>query len=245
MPPSGLKNEGLALPPMEPDRLVELARLADVGRLAASVAHEIGTPLASISLRAESLARSAQDPRLQAVESFKNFPRYLKSIEEEVLRCKEILGRLMEFARPPSAETRPVDLNALAERAGQLLRHEMMRRRVSLDSRLEPDLPHPEGREGSLAQAVLALLLNAVGASAEGGAVTLETARQGQEAVSVRVTDQGAGMPDEGQGLGLAICRLVALAHGGDVGVESEPGAGNRLALRLPIRRPAAPPPTR
>ena len=241
MPRGGRENDGDAGSIDERERQLRLARLADIGRLAASVAHEISTPLASITLRAESLARGAQDPRLQAVESFKNFPRYLKSIAEEALRCKEILARLMDFARTPTEQMRPVDLNVLAERAGQLLRHEMMRRRVSLEFRPDPDLPHLDAREGSLGQAILALLLNALDASAEGGKVTLDTGRQGQDAVRVQVTDQGTG---SAEGLSLTVCRTVASAHGGDTIVESEPGRGTRVALILPLRRPEAAPST-
>lgn len=240
MPQGGRGSNGRTSPE-EMERLVQLARLADIGRLAASVAHEISTPLASITLRAESLARGAQDPQLQAVQSFKNFPRYLKSIAEEALRCKEILARLVDFARPPAEEMRPVDLNVLAERAGQLLRHEMMRRRVSLEFRPDPDLPHLDAREGSLGQAILALLLNALDASAEGGKVTLDTGRHGQDAVRVQVTDQGTGSPE---GLSLTVCRAVASAHGGDTIVEREPGRGSRVALILPLQRPEARPST-
>jgi signal transduction histidine kinase len=217
------------------ERLLPLSRLADIGRLAASVAHEISTPLASITLRAESLARSAQDPRLQAIESFKNFPRYLKSIEEEALRCKEILARLMDFARAPAEEPKSVDLNALAERAGQLMRHEMMRRRVSLDFRPQPDLPRPEGWEGRIGQAVLALLLCALDGAAEGGTVTLETSARGPDAAGVRVGPVGAGGSLEET---LSVCRAVAATHGGDASLESDPG-GTRIALVLPLRRPA------
>ena len=79
-------------------RLQQAARLADIGQLAAGVAHEINTPLASIALRAESLLRSAQDPALTPVEAFQNFPRYLKTIEEETFRCKKIIRALLEFS---------------------------------------------------------------------------------------------------------------------------------------------------
>lgn len=240
-------------PKGELERLVHLARLADLGRLAASVAHEISTPLASITLRAESLVRSAQDPALQAIEAFKNFPRYLKSITEEALRCKEILTRLQDFARPPGEEARPVDLNGLADRAAQLLHHEMMRHRVALEFHPAPDLPQLVGWERSLGQAILALLVNAMERSPEGGKVTLVTARKAVGLVSVSVKDDGPGVapehrerifdpffstkaPGTGAGLGLTICRRVAATHGGEVTVESEPGQGSRFVLSLAVR---------
>src|SRR5439155_25003300 len=80
------------------ERLQQASRLADIGQLAAGVAHEINTPLASIALRAESLLKVASDARLQAIDSFKNFPRYLKTIDEEIFRCKKIISALLEFS---------------------------------------------------------------------------------------------------------------------------------------------------
>src|SRR5687768_8010003 len=81
------------------ERMQRANRLADIGQLAAGIAHEINTPLASIALRVESLTKSAADPQLLAVDSFKNFPRYLKTIDEEISRCKKIIGALLEFSR--------------------------------------------------------------------------------------------------------------------------------------------------
>jgi two-component system NtrC family sensor kinase len=246
----------------EQQRLLEQAsRLADVGQLAAGVAHEINTPLASIALRAESLLAAAADPGLAGLPAFRNFPRYLKTIDEEVYRCKKIIGALLEFSRSRKPEVRDADLNALAETAAELVRHPMRLKQVELKLDLDPALPDVRADDGQLRQVLLALLLNALDATAAGGHVRLAT-RGGPEAVALTVEDDGAGIPPElldkvftpffttkpvgrGTGLGLAICHGIVEAHGGEIRIESEPGRGTRVGVTLPRRPPAGRPAAR
>jgi signal transduction histidine kinase len=239
------------------ERLLQAVRLADVGQLAAGVAHEINTPLASMALRAESLLQSAQDPRLLAIESFKNFPRYLKTIDEEVFRCKKIIGALLEFSRSRKPEVRITDLNALAERATELVDHQMRLKQVTLSLLLEPNLRRIEADDGQIRQVLIALLMNALDATSAGGHVVVETREDSEQSVSLSVTDDGAGIPTEnlpkifspffttkpigqGTGLGLAVCHGIVAAHGGEMRVESEVGRGTRFAMILPTSRKQA-----
>jgi two-component system, NtrC family, sensor kinase len=234
------------------ERLQQASRLADIGQLAAGVAHEINTPLASIALRAESLLKIVDDPRLQAVESFKNFPRYLKTIDDEIFRCKKIIGALLEFSRVRRPETRITDLNALAEKATDLVGHQMMLKQVTLSLKLDADLPHIRADDGQLRQALIALLMNALDATPPGGHVDVETRRDGADTVVLTVADDGSGISPEnldkifnpffttkpvgqGTGLGLAICHGIVASHGGEIRVDSEIGRGTRLSLVLPV----------
>jgi two-component system NtrC family sensor kinase len=236
---------------LEQEQALLAARLADVGRLAAGVAHEINTPLASIALRAESLLKSAEDPRLQAIESFKNFPRYLKSIDEETFRCKKIIGALLEFSSSRKRDAHDVDLNLLAERAADLLGHQMKLKQVALALELAPELPPVPADDGQLRQVLVALLINALDATPAGGHVAIKTQRDG-ERVILAVSDDGAGIPEDvrdriftpffttkplgkGTGLGLAICHGIVSAHGGEIRVESEVGHGTRVSVALPL----------
>jgi PAS domain S-box-containing protein len=237
------------------ERLLQASRLTDIGQLAAGVAHEINTPLASIALRAESLLRAAQDPRLQEIDSFRNFPRYLKTIDEEIFRCKKIIGALLEFSRRRPPEVRDTDLNALAEKAADLVGHELKLKQISLALRLEPELPRIRADDDQLRQAMLALLMNAGDATPAGGRIEVETRRSGEAAVTFSVSDTGTGIPREnldrifspffttkpvgqGTGLGLALCHGIVTAHGGEIRVESEPDKGSRFSLVLPVHGP-------
>jgi signal transduction histidine kinase len=240
------------------DRMLRTSRLADIGQLAAGVAHEINTPLASIALRAESLLKSSQDPRLQAVEGFEKFPRYLKTIDEEIFRCKKIIGSLLDFSRVRKPEVRETDLNALAVAAADLVRHQMKLKQVALDVKVDPSLPHIPADDGQLRQALLALLMNALDATPAGGRVEVETRREDPDRVTLSVRDTGSGIRAEhrdkifspffttkpvgpGTGLGLAICHGIVASHGGEIRVESEVDKGTCLTLVLPRSAAAAP----
>jgi two-component system, NtrC family, sensor kinase len=233
------------------ERLQQASRLADVGQLAAGVAHEINTPLASIALRAEALLRQVDDPGLAAQPAFEKFPRYLRAVDEEIFRCKKIIGALLDFSRSRPPEVRSTDLNALCENAADLLGHQMRLKQVRLDLRLEPDLPRLQADEGQLRQVLVALLMNALDASTASGAVRVETAREG-DAVRLLVADDGAGIspenldkvftpffttkpPGRGTGLGLAVCHGVVTAHGGKIELTSEVGRGTRVSVLLPV----------
>ena len=233
------------------ERMQRSGRLADIGQLAAGIAHEINTPLASIALRAESLMKSAADPRLVAVESFKNFPRYLKTIDEEIFRCKKIIAALLDFSRARRPEVRDTDLNQLAEKAADLVGHQIKLKQVGLSLELDPALPHVTADDGQMRQALLALLINALDATASGGQIKLSTARAEKGMVALTVSDTGAGIPPDhldkiftpffttkpvgqGTGLGLSACHGIVAAHGGEMRVESAVDRGTRMTMLLP-----------
>ncbi len=238
------------------ERMQRSGRLADVGQLAAGIAHEINTPLASIALRAESLLKAAEDPRLLAVETFKNFPRYLKTIDEEIFRCKKIISALLDFSRARRPEVRDTDLNQLAEKAADLVGHQIKLKQVGLSLELDPALPHVTADDGQIRQALLALLINALDATASGGQIKVSTARGEKGMVALTVSDTGTGIPAEhldkvftpffttkpvgqGTGLGLSACHGIVTAHGGEIRVDSEVGRGTRMTLLLPAARRA------
>ena len=237
------------------DRMQQALRLADLGRLAGGMAHEINTPLASIALRAESLLRQAEDPRLKAIDSFRNFPRYLQAIDEEIFRCKKIISAVLEFSRARAPETRATDLNAMARGVADLAGAQMRVKQVRLTLDFDGALPEVQADESQLRQALLALLTNALDASSPGGTITIETRSTPEGGAALAVQDEGTGITaadreklfspffttkpvGQGTGLGLAICHGIVRSHGGDIRVESEPGRGARFTLRLPPPAP-------
>jgi signal transduction histidine kinase len=226
------------------ERMVEAARLAAVGRLLPSLAHQLSTPLASIALRAESLGK-AHDADVAPSDRVE---RYLQAIVTDTGRCKELLGLMRDFARPSGEGREPVDLNAVCRGAARLVLHEAMRRQVEVQLGLTEDLPPVVGLETDLRGAVLGMVLNAIDASPAGGRVTVET-RSPAGRVAVSVSDEGEGIAESdrprlfepffstrprGLGLSLMACRVVAEAHGGSVEVDTPPGRGSRFTLRLP-----------
>ncbi len=242
----------------EQQQRLELShRLADVGRLAAGVAHEINTPLASIALRAESLLRRVHEESLRSVPAFEPFPRYLETIEQEAFRCKRIIGSLLDFARPRQPAIAPAQVNAIVETAVALVGDQARVKRVALLTQTDASLPLVPLDGTQVREALVALLLNALDASSAGGEVSVETSRDGADHLRIAVRDQGEGiapenldkvfvpffttrLPGQGVGLGLSICDGIVRGHGGEMTIESSQGVGTLVTVRLPLRRRVA-----
>ena len=229
------------------ERLIEAARLAAVGRLIPSLAHQLATPLAAIALRAESLQGSCRGAQ---AGSEARLDRYLGAIATETGTCNELLGLIRDFARPPRGEREPVDLNEVCRGAARLVLHEAMQRQIQVGLELADTLPPLVAQEAVIRTAIVALILNAIDASSPAGRVTLATSAA-SGVIAVAVTDEGEGVSEDdrgrlfepffstrprGLGLGLVACRAAAEAHGGSVEIEARRRRGSRFILRLPQR---------
>jgi signal transduction histidine kinase len=227
-------------------------RLTTAGRLAAGVAHELNNPLATIAGCAEALKERAQDPRLGEAEAFKDFPSYLSLIEEEAYRCKEITGSLLQFVREPGSRRAPTDVNALVEKALELLSHQSRFAQSRLVADLDPTLPSMIANEGQLRQVFLGLSANALEAMDGHGTLTVRTGQPHPGEVQIAFEDQGPGIaedilprvfdpffttkpPGQGTGLGLAIAQGIVADHAGRIEVSSHPGAGTTFRVILPL----------
>jgi signal transduction histidine kinase len=215
-------------------RLVESETLAAVGRLAAGVAHELNNPL-QVIIGYLSLHRDVPDRRLA---------QQLAAIEEEALRCKGIVEGLLGLSRPPLSPA-PVDLRRLCDDVarGLGLAASPGGARVSVDGAAVA-----LGDGAKLRQAVLNLMRNAVEAAGPAGEVEVRVGGS-DHAVEVVVRDSGPGVSEEararlfepffttkpsGTGLGLAVSRAIALAHGGEIEIGGAAGQGAVFTLRLP-----------
>jgi signal transduction histidine kinase len=221
------------------EKLVSSEKLAGIGRLAAGVAHEINNPLAVILGYAKILRRRAEGSLAED----------LAVIEEETLRAKEIVEGLLDLSRPLSADAERVDLRALCDDVVSRLREARLLEGVQVG--VDGAAAAPGSRE-KLRQVVLNLVKNAAEAAGRGGRVDIRVAaRDGQAEVSV--ADDGPGIAPEvksrlfepflttkprGTGLGLAVSRAIARAHGGELVAGDAPERGARFALRIPAARP-------
>jgi len=242
-------------------QLIRSERLASLGTLVAGIAHEINNPLGIIAGYAEALLDRADDPGLQAVGEFEDFPEYLRTIHHEIFRCKSILQSLLEFARPSGGTFREIDVNELIKEVLLLLQHRTARLQHRIDLRLTRELPKISADAGSLRQVLMNLLLNATYFTPEGGSITIATAADAAHSrpglagrssmVRLTVRDTGAGIAPEiagkifdpffttkpvgeGTGLGLTISHRIVEEHGGSIDVESAPGKGTTFVITLP-----------
>ncbi len=242
-------------------QLIRSDKLASLGTLVAGIAHEINNPLGIIAGYSEALLDRARDQALAGIREFEDFPEYLRTIHNEIFRCKTILRSLLEFARPSGGTFREIDINELIKEVLLLLKHRTARLKHSLVLNLNRDIPKIYADAGSLRQLLMNLLLNAIYFTPEGGSISIRTAEDDPTREDGRVTcpsrirlsvsDTGAGIPSdllgkifdpffttkpvgEGTGLGLTICHKIVEEHGGAIDVDSEPGNGATFIITLP-----------
>jgi PAS domain S-box-containing protein len=247
----------------EPDRLLWLARdvsrrkateealrvaerQALVGRLASSLAHEVGNPLQTVlgCLGLASEAVEADKPTRAG---------YLLEVgRTELQRAGNILHRLRELSRPPTPdETEPTDLNQLLARALVLTAKHCEENDVQVVWEPAKDLPPVEATPDRLQQVFLNLILNAVDAMPEGGTMAVRTER-GVKMVRAIVSDTGIGIaPSEkehlfspfhttktgGMGMGLFVCKQIMDEHKGEIEILSQPGQGATAIVSLPVAK--------
>jgi signal transduction histidine kinase len=223
-------------------------RLAALGQLSGTIAHELGNPLNAISGHVQLLARDPACPPPVRAE--------LQVIEREVQRMTSIIRRFLDSARALQPRPEPVQLSALLEEALSLNVSAEARHRIEVRRDLPDDLG-PASIDPSLVRHVVGnFISNAVDAMPGGGSLTVRARRAGDQ-LALSVIDTGSGIAPEarkhifepffttkeagkGTGLGLAICREIASALRGRIEVESSPGAGATFTLLLPVP-PAAP----
>lgn len=219
--------------------LVESEKMAAVGRLAASVSHEVDNPIGVILGTAQMLRDELADRPAVAED--------LRVIETECLRCRRIVRDLLDLARPASAATGPVDVEAVAASVLRGLSHHTLFRQVRGVVSWSRPLPKVHADPDHLKQVLMNLLLNAAQAMEGKGTITLEgQLREGRVRVTVR--DEGPGIPSgatekifepffttrSGAGLGLSVSRRLMEEQGGRLWAENLPELGSAFHLELP-----------
>jgi signal transduction histidine kinase len=228
------------------DRLAAAEKLASVGKLAASVAHEIRNPLTAIKMWLFSIEETA--------DGDVDLRRKVRIVSEETSRLENIVGSFLEFSRPPVLRRNLQDLRQVIDQTLELLRPRFEQSRVRIDFQSQDALPPVLADAAQLKQVFLNLLSNAADAMPSGGQIrvslTAETDADGQSMVVVRIVDTGHGMsPDvqrrifdpffttkeTGAGLGLSIAAQVMARHGGALVLESSTESGTTFAIWTPI----------
>jgi signal transduction histidine kinase len=229
-------------------QLAHAARLATVGELSASIAHEINQPLAAILTNAEvgeSLIKSGSAKMAELHEIF-------TSIRDDDLRAVEVIKRMRQLLRHEPNEALPLDVNEAVQSILRLTIGLAKRNGVTLNTELDPSIPRIKGDFVQVQQVLLNLIVNAVDAVAgcppERRRVTISTAERPAGKVEVSVNDSGPGIAAEkierifepffstkhdGMGLGLSITRTIVQAHRGRIWAESN-GAGATFHFSIP-----------
>jgi signal transduction histidine kinase len=232
-------------------QIVRSEQLASVGYLAAGVAHEINNPLASIAMCSESLesrlAEIAPDGNPQSAL----IKRYLRMIQTEAFRCKEITEKLLDFSRLGDVQHQPTDMRELIQGVIEMVRHVGKYHAKTITFATgEPIVALVNAQE--IKQVVLNLITNALDAVEATGALNIDLSK-GSEFAELIFTDNGCGMTEEvlehmfepfftrkrsgqGTGLGLSIVYRIVNEHGGQIEAASAgPGRGSQFRVSLPL----------
>ena len=233
-------------------KLLQSDRLASLGQLSASVAHEINNPVSGVLNLSMLLQRMLKDDGIPQ-NRIPEFRRYLGQVTSETARVGRIVSDLLAFSRRGKPQRAPADLNKILRMTLSLVEHKMKLSNVAVDTTLCEDLPAAPCDSSQIQQVVLNLVLNAAEATQSKAErrVTVSTAK-GEGCVLLHVSDNGEGILPEnlakifdpffttkpegkGVGLGLAVSYGIIEAHGGDIEVKSTVGEGTTFSVSLPL----------
>lgn len=225
------------------DQLRHADRLATIGQLAAGVSHELNEPLGNILAFAQLAQKEAGLPEQAAQD--------LEKIITTSLHAREIVKKLMLFARQTPPRKIPVNLNTIVEEGLYFLESRCSKNGVTIVRQLSDELPEITADPSQLNQVLVNLVVNAIQAMPTGGSLTITT-RACDNHIVLGIEDNGIGMGEdvlkqifipffttkdinEGTGLGLPVVHGIINSHGGTIDVESTPGRGSRFEIQLPI----------
>jgi two-component system NtrC family sensor kinase len=230
--------------------LLHSEKMASIGKLAATVAHEINNPLFGILTYARLVLRELLK---HEVPERDEMAEQLQTIERESKRCGELVKSLLTFSRQAPSIREPNDLNTVVHRAVVLVQHKLAMQNINLQESLGTDLPPVLCDANQIQQVVLVLMMNAAEAMPKGGGLTISTEfDEKTDQGVVRVKDTGCGIPEDvlprifdpffttkedqnRTGLGLAVANGIVQQHAGDILVESTPGVGTEFRVVLPL----------
>jgi signal transduction histidine kinase len=237
--------------------LFHATRLATLGELTASIAHEVNQPLGAILANVDA-AEMLLDSENMHPDALRQI---LADVRRDDLRASEVIRRLRALLAKHETAREPLDVNEMVADALQLLASESRRRDVEVETAFAPGLPEVSGDRVQLQQVVLNLVVNAMDAVADAPAgrrrISVRTRRTLDGDVVVAVADRGPGIPAEqqpklfdsffttkprGMGLGLSIARTIVEAHGGHIRADSDGRSGATLYFMLPAAAPVVQP---
>jgi PAS domain S-box-containing protein len=236
--------------------LIRSEKLASLGQLAASVAHEVNNPLAGILVYIKLLLKKYKEKQLQTEWT----ETQLLKIEKELERTTRIIKNLLDFARQSEPTMRPVEINKVIEAALLLVGHQINLENITLEKKLDTELPLVLADFDQIQQVLMNIILNATQAMPDGGNLTIATSaaenvkigNSFKNTVRIDIKDTGVGISKEnlsklftpffttkvkgkGVGLGLSVVHGIIGRHKGKIDVDSKPDAGTTFTIYLEV----------
>lgn len=234
------------------EQIVQVEKLASLGKLSATVAHELNNPLEGIltysKLVAKRLAKS------QNGNNFENEIKYLNLISDESARCGKIVKDLLLFSRQGEEEFKLNSMNEIIEKCIALIEHHLEINKIKLIKELPAEDILIECNNQKIQQALMAVMLNAIEAMSTNGTLTIRTNKKDNNKIEIKIIDNGKGIPEKdlpfifepfystkdatkGTGLGLAVAYGIINQHKGKIFVEETSEKGTTFTIILPINQ--------
>lgn len=233
------------------NELINIERLASLGKLSSSVAHEINNPLAGILVYTKLVYKQLNSPEL-AEDKRQQMLKYLLLIENETKRCGNIVKGLLDFSKKDQDDFEPRHLHELMLETHELMLHTMKIADINFRTDLSATADLIYCSPNMIKQCGMAILVNATEALSENGEILVKTFNPDDESIMIEVSDNGIGISKEdlphifepfystkqeahGIGLGLAITHGIIQSHYGKISVRSEPGLGTTISIVFPL----------
>ncbi|OPX40319.1 MAG: hypothetical protein B1H13_07855 [Desulfobacteraceae bacterium 4484_190.3] len=236
------------------DQLIRTEKLASLGKLAATIAHEINNPLAAVLNYIRLMIKLVAREHFTAGK-LNDISRYLATMESETARCGEIVKNLLAFSRQSRMTMANHNVGEIIDKTVALISHELELKQIRVVKNLQDNLPPVFCDFRQIQQVMLNLLSNSSEAMTKGGTLTISAnGREDEKFLEICVSDTGCGIPEnlldnifepffttkeegKGVGLGLSVVYGIIARHNGSIEVKSEPGKGTSFRVLLPFRQ--------
>jgi len=235
------------------NELMHIERLASLGKLSSSVAHEINNPLSGILVYTKLVHKQLSNPAITP-EKKELMLRHLKLIENETKRCGDIVKGLLDFSKKDQEDFEPLHLHDILRDTYELMSHSIKIANISFVNEVAAKNDLVYCSPNQVKQACMAILVNSTEAVTDNGEIIVRTSNPDEETILIEFVDNGIGIPVEdiphifepffstkqemhGIGLGLSIAHGIIQSHKGKIQVKSEPGIGTTISISLPLIR--------
>jgi PAS domain S-box-containing protein len=233
------------------EQVIRSEKLASLGKLSATIAHEINNPIAVVLTYIKLMMKLVSRDQFSEVR-IEDISRYLETMVYEMTRCGEIVKNLLAFSRRNKIDIKPQEIDQIINRTLVLISHDLELKEIKLTGKVDPDLPKVKCDFRQIQQALLNLIGNASEAMENGGTLTVLAGRADKDGfIEIRISDTGCGISEQDQksifepffttkeeekgvGLGLSVVYGIITNHKGSVEVESEVGKGSTFKVFLP-----------
>lgn len=233
------------------NELINIERIASLGKLSLSVAHEINNPLSGILIYTKLIYKQLSNPALDQTK-VNNMLKHLKLIESETKRCGDIVKGLLDFSKKDQEGFEAKHLHKILSDTATLMSHPMKIANIHFLTDLSAKHDQIFCSPNQIKQACMAILVNASEAVGENGEITLRTHNPNSDQVEIEIIDNGIGIAEadlpyvfepffstkekaSGTGLGLSIVHGIVQSHKGKTEAKSQPGKGTTIAITLPL----------